>query len=282
MPNRRPAAAVAGLDARVAATVEQLLVTPPPGSYRGYWKQFQSFVDNTPELTSNPVYLSRVNVDAFFMVDVANRRVCANTIGKILPALKWYARYREHVHGDFDVASEQTRAALLAQKELGKRTGGSGKEGQDPHYGLKDNMKISDRLKIMDYIYRSRNPWGHEAFSFTWGNNAGVRGASQLKLVLSDLRTSYGYGAEVDGKLSPSLIVVLRKGPVHKDRHDRDDQVAVWRHKEYKLCAVFSTAAHVLSMLKTDELMYFKHDNKDKRAIWWDKKIVNWNNVKGM
>ena len=77
------------------------------------------------------------------------------------------------------------------------------------------------------------------------------------------------------------LLLVLRKGPIHKDRHDKDDQVAVWRHKEYKLCSVFSTAAHILSALKQDNLINFLHQDKRKRASWWDKEIIDLSNKDG-
>ena len=124
--------------------------------------------------------------------------------------------------------------------------------------------------------------WGESFAFFTWGENAPVRGDSDTKLVFADLRTSCGYGAEEQGSLSCSLIVVLRKGALHKDRHETDDQVAVWRHKEYKLCAVFSTAAHVLSTLKTNPDINFLHKDKDKCAPWWDKPILEWNSKSGM
>ena len=279
-----PAAAAANDDpnsvaARIAATNDELRAVPESKSYRGIWKQFQRFVDGTAELTNGPPYLTRENIDTFFLVDVKNRTVGCS---KILPALCWYSRYREHVNvPGFTVESDTTKTALKAQKELLKRACGTGKKGQDPHYGLKDLMPDDDRLKIMDYIYRSRPEWGPESFSFTWGNNAAVRGASDRKLLLSDLRLSFGYGAEEHGGLSRSLIVVLRKGPVHKDRHDKDEQVAVWRHKHYKLCSVFSTAAHVLSMLKSaGDTINFLHDKKDERAHWWDKPILPWNHTK--
>ena len=143
------------------------------------------------------------------MVDVAHRTVVQQTIGKILPSLVWYSKYREHVNGNFTVESAATKRALATQKELVKATSGVGKAGQDPHAGLKDNMSIHDRLLIMSHIYRSRKMWGRESFAFTWGNNAAVRGDSDTKLVLCDLRLSYGYGAEEQGGLSRSLIVVL-------------------------------------------------------------------------
>jgi hypothetical protein len=137
------------------------------------------------------------------------------------------------------VESELTKKALAMQKELVKTTGVSGKAGQDPHLGLKDNMSTHDRL----IVYSSCKMWGPESFALTWwGNSAAVQGDSDSKFALADLGLSYGYGAEEQGGILCSLIVLLWKGQLHKDHHDTDDQVAVWRHKEHKLCVVFSTA----------------------------------------
>ena len=62
---------------------------------------------------------------------------------------------------------------------------------------------------------------GLTSFTFMWGNNAAIQGASKQKLVYADLWMSLGYGVEEEGKLSCALLVVLRKGPIHKDRHEK-------------------------------------------------------------
>jgi hypothetical protein len=50
--------------------------------------------------------------------------------------------------------------------------------GADPHKkGLKDVLPVSDRLRMMDYIYGNKTDWGPASISFTcWGSNAGVYG----------------------------------------------------------------------------------------------------------
>ena len=55
----------------------------------------------------------------------------------------------------------------------------------------------------------------------------------------------------------------------------KDDQVAVWRHKEYKLCSIFSTATHILTALKSDNTVDFLHKDTCKHASWWDKEIID-------
>ena len=271
------AAARAGTDAAVLDIQEKY-------DYGLQYKRFKAFVDESNELSSIHGYLMRENIDAFFDADVRHRRNGKSAMQKIIPALQWYSDYREHVGAAaiFVAKSPITEAALKAQAALFKSIGGSGNPGQDPHYGLKDNLSIHDRLKIMDYIiYNQGARWGPTSFTFTWGNNAAIRGASNWTLVFADLRMSLGYGAEEEGKLSRALLVVLRKGPIHKDRHDKDDQVAIWRHKHYKVCTVFSTAAHILWSLKKDNAINFLHADKSKRASWWDKEIIDVQNKDG-
>jgi hypothetical protein len=130
---------------------------------------------------------------------------------------------------------------MKAQAAHFKSIGGTGNPGQDLHYGLNENLATQDHLKIMAHIYGKHTNWAQEGFTFTWGNQAAIWGASNRKFVYADLQILRGYGSEEDGVLS-ALLLELHKGPIHKVRHDKkDDQVAVWCHKEYKLCSVFST-----------------------------------------
>jgi hypothetical protein len=69
------------------------------------------------------------------------------------------------------------------------------------------------------------------------------------------------HGAKEEGGLSQALLV-LCKGPIHKDRHDNDDQVAVWCYKEYNTVNFF-------------------HLDKCQCAPWWDKEIIDKNNKDG-
>ena len=76
-------------------------------------------------------------------------------------------------------------------------------------------------------------------FSYSWGKNAGVCGASTRAMVLCDLNLSYGFGPELFAPRNRTLLLILRKGFVHKDKHTTDKQVGVQRHRDYKQCSVF-------------------------------------------
>mmetsp|Transcript_25287 Transcript_25287/g.37336 ORF Transcript_25287/g.37336 Transcript_25287/m.37336 type:complete len:125 (+) Transcript_25287:125-499(+) len=77
---------------------------------------------------------------------------------------------------------------------------------------------------------------------YTWGNNAALRGASMRGMEYCDLNVSRGFGPERSGPLSRCLMLILRRGDRNKHRADTDQQVGVWRHREYLLCSVFATA----------------------------------------
>jgi hypothetical protein len=102
-------------------------------------RQFQAFVDRTPQLTNGLPYLTCANIDTFFLVDVAKHTVCGKTVGKIFPALVWYSRHCEHINESFNVESEMTKRASAMQEEqvyLVKLWAGPTPwlEGQHVHY----------------------------------------------------------------------------------------------------------------------------------------------------
>lgn len=132
----------------------------------------------------------------------------------------------------------------------------------------------------MSYIYEHRtNDWGALAIAHSWGNNAAVRGASSRKFTFSDLNLSRGFGPERTGPLSRALMMILRKGDIHKTRHDQDQQVAVWRHRNYKLCSVFATSMHVINKISNDESLNFLHEDKNIRPEWWDRPLIDWDEL---
>jgi hypothetical protein len=143
--------------------------------------------------------------------------------------------------------------------------------GTDPHRGLRDIYSNEETLKIIHSIWNMRVDSLDLLFSYTWGKNAGLRGASSRSVVLADLNVSYGYGPEPVKPRNRTLLLVLRKGSTHKDKHTTDRQVGVQRHHEYRQCSVFATACIVLFKLRLlDKDINFLHDNGAVRASWWD------------
>lgn len=272
----------------------------PDQTYTRMYKKFVKWVTQQPDLspTNGPTgqrYITGHNVDQYFLRVIPNRRVLPQTVRKDVPALQWYADNREYASEDIVVRvnkknrpvnhnciiivaeREQVRNGLDTQERLYKQNPTQRFAGSDPHKGLQDAISLADRRKLFDYIYSSRDDWGETAINYAWGLCAAVRGASNRSLVLADLNMSHCFGPEEEGPLSRSFMIVLRQGPAHKDRHDKDKQICTWRHKEYKLCPNFAMGLHLLwKLAQFGEKLNFLHEDKTKRADWWDIPLIDW------
>ena len=220
--------------------------TTPNATYASDFSRYRSWVTAQDELDDVPLF-SRENVDHYFSRMIAYRAGKPDTARKVVSALQWYCNFHYN-STPFTVESTLVLDALRLQKA---RCESTGNPGGDPHHGLKDIVPESDRATLMKYIYRSRKDWDTASVNFAWGYQGAVRGASNRLLTFSNLNLSYGFGPEKEGSLARALLLVMRKGPLHKDRHDTDKQVCAWRHKNYLLCSVFATAARVIWTLQT-------------------------------
>ena len=149
---------------------------------------------------------------------------------------------------------------------------------KDPHADLKDVLPVTERIKLMDFIYSKRlGDWPESCLSFTWGQNAAVRGASVRKLTFSDLRCSRGFGPERDGPGARTLMLVMRKGRAHKDRFTSTKQVCCWVHREFECCSVLATSLSFLFKIRTlGNQLKFKKQPGGRRPLWWDYELIDW------
>jgi hypothetical protein len=253
-------------------------------SYMLEWKKYVSWVKNEEVLaTTEAPFITRTNVDHYFTRVISRRRGKPNGIRRVVNTLNFYAWNKEYVGMSprWESMSGAVEIALRTQKIFNAAAGGTGRPGSDPHLGLKDILPQSDQVRIMNYIYRMRHDWGPASVNWTWGMNAAIRGASQLLMTFCDLNISYGFGAERSGPLARALLLVLRKGEKHKDRHETDKQVCVWRHINYLLCSVFSTALYVIFSLTQNPDINFHHLDKSEAADWWGTPLIDWEEYSG-
>ena len=264
--------------AKAANIVDRTSMATADGTYKNAWKNYVEWV-KTNLNQSQPPFLTHENIAHYFTRVVALKSVKAGTVARYVSALQFYAdnEVSEHASngkGSFTVSCAATdEAKQLCAMRLKSGTGS--KKGSDPHKGLKDVLTLPQRRTILQYIYRSWPDWKDASVFFTWGLNVGVRGHSNRNLTLCDLNMSAGYGVEKEGPLSRTLLLIMHKGDVHKDRKDTDQQVGCWRHKHYELCSVFATAAHVVYTLFSKNVS-FLHENKNECAAWWDLPLVEW------
>ena len=50
--------------------------------------------------------------------------------------------------------------------------------------------------------------------------------------------------------------------------------MGTWRHKHWELCSQFNIALSVINDLRKDNTINFLHEEKDQRASWWDKPLI--------
>lgn len=283
--NEPPLTAAELLAQAHAANIRRLRATPlPDSSYVCEYNKYKAWVRTNRERHAlDAALITRKNIDAYYVHEVVSRDGKKNTVGRILWALQWFSDYRERPAEGFVVKSATTKTCVSVQQAQYKAgTTGDGKAGTDPHKGLKDVLPESDRRKLLTHIYGVRNDWAPASFGFTWGHNAAVRGHSSRKFVLCDLKTSRGFGPDRDGPTSRTLMLVLRRGSVHKDNFITDKQISCWRHRDYLLCSTFATSLQLVYKLKQlgDDINCY-HLDKKERCPWWDIPLIQWTTYDG-
>ena len=277
------------------ASLENALVTRDnagcDATYTNEYKRFVLWVLDDPRLeTQQPPFIRPHTVDAYYTKVVSKMTTSKGCVNRVANALQHYYSKVEIVdrlehqleHGtQYEPLGNLRDRPLvqnaLAHQELVHGPQGTAKPGTDPHKGLKDIISRRELLRAVDYIYRDKE-WGPLSLHFLYGQNGAIRGASNRNLKYCDLKHSGSFAPE-EGQ--GALLVIIRKGNVHKDRHEQDKQVAYWRHKHYQLCSVFSTAAYMIWNLSKNNDINFCHLVTTERAPWWDIPLTDWKNYSG-
>jgi hypothetical protein len=247
---------------------------PKDTSYINEYKKFIRWVEEN-NLCIGDKYIHRESVDQYFERSVILRTCRKDSVTRIIQSLQWFYQNLETPRGDFVVRNRVVTEAISQQQE-NRTSRPSSNLGTDPYKGLKDILADTDKKKIVTHIHNSRRDWGSLNTSFSWGNNAGVRGASTRKLVFADLFMSRGFGPVKEGPRARTLLLVLRQGDPHKDRFTTDRLVGSWRHRCYLFCSVFNTSLHVINELRQNHDINFYHPVKTERASWWDTPLVDY------
>ena len=264
-------------DAQVERMVALLERRHKDASYQNEYKKFVYWAEENNHGVGGK-YIYRESVDEYFRIAVVDRTCAKASISRIIQALQWMYNNLEVPAGDFVVRSPVVAAAVDQQQE-NRRNSPSCKLGTDPHKGLKDVLAESDKKKIASYMHRHRPDWGSLSTSFSWGNNAGVRGASTRKFGYAEMYTSKGFGPAKEGPRAQTMLLVLRAGDPHKDKFTTDRMVGCWRHRIPVLCATGNLSLHVINDLRQDQDIEFLHADKTVRASWWDKPLIDYDTL---
>ena len=125
-------------DALRAATVTNIAamarMATADKSYVNVWNKYVKWIKECPKIrATEPPFLTRTNIDHYFTRVIANKNVSANTAGRYVSALQWYADnlITEHAStgkGSFKVRDSATDSAKRTCQMLRKESGG--KQGQ--------------------------------------------------------------------------------------------------------------------------------------------------------
>jgi hypothetical protein len=226
-----------------------------------------------------PIYCTQHNVEQYFKHAVCEYVGRDGAAKSHFTSLQWANYHVEAQKGTKLIESPIITDAIRRQKAYHKNVAQEKYKNVDPHKGLRDLMPIEDTIKIVSAIYLHSPNAPDLAFSYLWGINAGVRGASSRALTMKDLKISYGYGPESLPPRNCTLMLIHRTGDVHKDRHTTQKQVGAQRHRNYKLCACFATGLLLIKRFNQlgNNLSFIIR--KGQRPTWWDIPLNNYTNL---
>jgi hypothetical protein len=224
--------------------------------------------------TEGNIYITQYNVEMWYSTHLAQVATTGKaTIRKKVSALNWFLEHIENPGTTTPLVYSATiKRSMDTQYANYLVRSTRANAGTDPHKGLKDLYSDKEAIKLVTGIWKLRVDSPDLMFSYSWGRNAGVRGASSRQVVLSDLNLSVAFGPEVDEPRNKTLLLVMRKGPLkNKDNHLTDKQVGVQRHVNYVMCTVFATAVCVVLRLRSLAWrVNFKRGDPDLCSEWWD------------
>ena len=248
-------------------------------SYQNEYKKFVRFViEKDIRGEGDFKYVHRGSVDQYFEEAVVLRTFQKAGASRIVQSLQWFYLNLETPSGPLKVWSPKVKEAINQQQENRKNTPNSSIRGC-PHRGLKDVLSEADKKKIISHILRHRSDWGSLNTSFTWGNQAAVRGASTRKCGFAELYMSVGFGPAKEGPRASTLLLVLRPGEMNKDRFTTARMVGCWRHREPLLCAVGHLSLHMINRLRLDSDIHFLHEELTEDADWWGTPLIDFDTL---
>jgi hypothetical protein len=236
---------------------------------------------DTEDSMNGKVFATQKNTNMFYLYYVPeNISGMKANAKRYFYAISWFRSYLEYPEGTALVESSIIRTALDKQQEYHNAHSAVTYGGIDPHKGLRDIMPVDEHRKLITYMWKSRSDYADVLFCFTWACNAGIRGCSARVFKLSNLNISFGYGPETSPPRNRTLMLILRKGPEHKEKSTSDRQVGVQRHRDYRQCSVFATGVLLLKLLRRlGNSIDFLQPDKKVDPNWWGIGLSNFNTL---
>ena len=181
------------LDRAIQKFIDVRKVRPIDKSYLTEYKKFVKWCeenDHEPQSADNGTstrYVHRHAVDSYFRTVVPTRNGNTNSISRIANSLQWAwdnVECRDSPDAPtFVVKNNIAKECIKRQQESWRERSATLNLGVDPHKGLKDITPENEMRIVMHHVYKCRNDWDSLGPTFTWGNNAGSRGAANRNFV---------------------------------------------------------------------------------------------------
>ena len=186
--------------------------------------------------SNGTVYITQYNVETYFqLVVVPNSRGSACTVRKKISALNWFLQHVENRTNPVLLEYSPTIVQCMAEQRVhALANSAEANAGTDPHRGLKDIFSEEDVVSLVDNMWSLRDDSVDLLFSYTWGKNAGVRGASSRVMAFCDLNLSTGFGPDINPPNDNTLMLVHRTGKRHENNFSTCKQVGVQRHRDFR------------------------------------------------
>ena len=233
----------------------------PDKTYTAEWKSFRVWVHsqrvlrNEEEIVPGTAYLTRDNVDDYFIYVVPHMKKCNDSVKRIVSALEYFAMWDENERrNNFQVRPSSmcfvSRGIALHKVLVDQRAEPDPGMAPSALPKLYDHLPTNvvtaaDTIKAMTYVLTFRDDW--MSVCPIWNNSFStyIRNMSARGLFFQDLFLDRAHGPEPDGPLSRSVNNVLCPGLAHKDRYKKAKVVGTWRHRNYLQCCTGMTAFSV-------------------------------------
>ena len=204
--------------------------------YTQKWNSFKAWVYSTAGVgpTDDGKYLTRDNVDKFFLLEVQYR-------GDIMPknlvqwknAMEAYAKNVEHPPPGqaFEVNSPLVQQAMTGQKALYKAN--HLQKVECAHANMySDTLSDGEKLWLLNYGMQQIT-WADYCTSQTNMTQSTMRGNSLCSSRLADLHHNHVHGP-MDGKYP--MLGFIEQDYVGKVTHESKTISGMWRHQDWMQC----------------------------------------------
>jgi hypothetical protein len=257
-------------------------------AYTVEWNRFKRFIDrptNICTVDENGKYLTRSNVDAYFVSDIAIRDCVVGTAERAIPALNWYAKNLEYkdVFPRFQVKSPMVEEGLVKHKA--RYISNQLIKYVDAHASLPTEKVSHDDTTTLLKTALTMECWADVFLSYNVDMQTMCRGNTLRKLRLCDIvaDANHGPGNPKEGNLPLMLTFVLKRITGAKDAAAHVRIIGMWPHRDFLRCGTGAIAAALFSRFYFDSETSFYFDHHDGLPpSWYNLMLVSWRTYKPM